>query len=141
MAYVTVSQVKDMTGVTISSSGIIKAQTIIEMFSNRTEAEGADVSDRDLYWLRLATAYQAAYMDSHPELYELMNVNVLIQGDLHVNFKQDRRNMLVAPMADVALKNISWMRSRSISMNSPFQHGSVESDTLATDDDEDWSNL
>lgn len=120
MALTTVADVSTYTGVTVDSSAVAQAQFIIELFSNRTEAASGSFTDRDSYWMKMAVAYQAAYMDSHPEVFNLMDVNSINQGDLSVNFKKDASFAIVAPLARMALARTSWSRTRSIRVNSDF---------------------
>ena len=141
MALVTVAEVKAATGVELKSSAIAMAQNVIEMTVNRTEAASGDMGARDLRNLKLAVMYQAAYMDSHPDLMSLMDVNSVGQGGLNVGFKS-AEHTLIAPLARMAIRKLSWVRNRSLQVNTDFQRSTVDYDEsmLAIDEEDDALN-
>lgn len=120
MPYASVAEVNTYTGVSVSAAAVTKAQTLIELYSNRTEASSGTMSARDLYWLKLATAYQAAYMDAHPELFNLMDAKSYSQGDISISFRDNSDATMIAPLAKRALQTLSWNRSRSVTLSSDF---------------------
>lgn len=145
MAYVSVADALAITGTTLDAEAIRRAQYLIELSTNRTEAASGDMSERDLYWLKLATAFQASYIDSHPEVYAGMDISYLTQGDVSISFRSRSESIWLAPMARKALNNVSWMRNRSVLVNSQFQRGSIDADVSdyvdADSDDGDWEPL
>jgi len=122
----TVEDVQSNTGVSVGSETIRRAQTIIDLVCGRDlgDAKIAEqVGARDLGRLKLAVAYQAAWMDSHPEVFSTMDVSEINQDDLDVKFRGDSEAQLIAPLAKMALKRVSWRKRgmASVSVNSVFQ--------------------
>jgi hypothetical protein len=127
--YASVEDVKSITGVSVDATAVKRAQTVIEAYTGKPEADVLHTNDQ--HRLQIATAYQAAYADSHPELFNMMDVSSFNQGDLGMSFKDDETNALVAPMARMALKGLSWFRPRSITPRT------VSGTTI----DHDWTPL
>lgn len=123
MALATVQEVKDVTGRTLDSESIAIAQTIIELYSNRTEDAVAAFSERDKHWLKLAVAYQAAYLDDNPGILTERDVASMSQGDLTVS---PNGQAFLAPIAKMALKKISWNKTRSVRLSSDFVDGALD---------------
>lgn len=130
--YATVQEVKNYTGLSVDTSQIAQAQAIIELYTNRTEEGSKDVTDRDLHWLKLATCYQTAYMDSHPELFSIMDASSYSQGDMSVNFRSHADAIVIAPLAKKALAQVRWNRTRSVLVASDF----VSNNDIEGDDDD-----
>lgn len=141
--FVTTDDVLRITGTAVSNDQITVAQHIIEMASNRRSKASGDMTSRDLHWLKLAVAYQSAYIDKHDELFTMADVESLSQGDFSVSFRGNAEEALIAPLARKALKNVTWMRSRSILLNSHFQRGSIDADRqgYADRDTDEWSAI
>lgn len=122
----TVEDVQTNTGVSVASETIRRAQAIIDLVCGR-ELDNTEVmtglSLRDRNRLKLAVAYQAAWMDSHPEVFSTMNVESVNQDDLAVRFRDDPEAQLLSPLAKMALSRVSWRKRGmgSVSVNSVFQ--------------------
>jgi dolichyl-phosphate-mannose--protein O-mannosyl transferase len=81
-----------------------------------------DVQRRDFYWLTRATAWQAVYVDAHPELITMMDVASLSQDGLSITFKQG--TSAVQTYSPIALRFQSALfrgSNTTIRMNSAFQ--------------------
>lgn len=125
--YVTVDDVLDITGKAVDTTSLRAAQHVIEMYVNRTDS--THMKAKDLHWLSLAVAYQAVYMDEHPELFTTLDVAALSQGDISVTYRESIVDAHVAPLARMAIRRLSWMRTRSIQTESHFTKAADEVDT------------
>jgi hypothetical protein len=134
-AWATPQQVTDITGVTVTDAQLGLAQASIEMFSNRTYPDTERIRARDLYWLRMAVAYQAAWEQGQFDLNTRLDANQVQQDGVVANL--DSRAMMLGPRAKQALQRCSWMRSRTIHVRSPFEDGQrAYGDPLADSSDE-----
>jgi len=122
----TIEEVQRVSGVSVSADILRRAQTVIDLICGR-ELDDAKLNERvntrDLGRLKLAVAYQAAWMDAHPEVFSTMDVASIDQDDLNVKFRDNPEAQLLAPLAKMALSRVSW-RNRgmaSVSVNSAFQ--------------------
>lgn len=141
--FVTVDDVRDITGVTVNNEQVLMAQHVIELAINRRSLSSGDMTKRDLHYLKLAVAYEAAYIDGHPEIFVQMDFQQLSQGDIFVGLNKGGQPYL-APLAKLAIQKLTWTRTRSIQVNSHFQRSSVDADNAAyadRDDDDDWSAI
>lgn len=132
MTMATVDEVTSLTGMNIGEADIAIAQSIVELTCGRAEA---DLKPRDQRWMKMAVAYQAAWMASHPEVFSTMDVSSMSQTDMSVVFRNDREAVYLAPLARKALRRVSWRGTRSIQVGSDFQSGKVD------DHEGQWSSL
>lgn len=117
--FATVQNVKDFTGYDVSLETVRRAQGIVEAFAGRTEIAVRSVNDREL--LRLATAYQAAYMSNNYErTFEQVGVKQMAQTDGMITLDTDNGAPHLAPMAAFVIKRLSWKQSRSIKTGPVF---------------------
>ena len=124
--YVTTEGVKRLTGYTVSAADVIKAQAILDVFVGRTEDEVADSRDKGI--LQRATAFQAAYMQSNPEIaYEQIGLRQMGQNESIAIFDTFRNAPFLAPLANAALGSLSFRRSRSVKTGSTFGRGLLRS--------------
>jgi hypothetical protein len=140
-AWATPQQVTDITGATVSDVQLSQAQASIEMFSNRIYPDADRMRTRDLYWLRMAVAYQAAWMLGQFDLHTRMDANQVQQDGIVASL--DPRAMSLGPEAKAALQRCSWMRSRTIHVRSPFESAGRYSNALAesADEQQHWTPL
>lgn len=123
--FISKEQVATMTGYDVDSALLVQAQSIIEAYVGRAEAEVTDASD--LFQLGKATAYQAAYMkDDRMKVFEQAAVTQVGQFGQLVSFRQDGASPFVAPLAALACKNLTWRRPRSIRTGSWFGYAPVD---------------
>lgn len=133
MAFATTQDVRELTGVSVNDEQIARGQAMVELYSNRGPDAFESLSTKDQRLIKRATAYQVAYMDAHPELFAQMDVAAQSQTDLSVSFRQDETAALIAPLARMALRGVSWRRSRSVRVKSTFEEewASGNDDALA----------
>lgn len=129
----TTAEVNQITGVSVDREALQRAQHIIEMYGNRTEADTTNYSASQLHWLKLAVSYQAAYMDSHPEIFSQSDLESISQGDIRADFKGEQ---WLAPLARRALRRVGWTGTRSIGVSSDFTRN-----YYLTDDAGEWQPL
>jgi hypothetical protein len=114
MAWATAEDVQQLTGKTVDDTLIDQATAVIEMTQGgRVSSLGTTtVSARNLYWLKLAVAYQAAWMDAQPDYFERMDVDTFTQDGASATLRPD--GLRLAPLARTALKRLSWRGMRTI---------------------------
>ncbi|MFJ8790436.1 hypothetical protein [Streptomyces sp. NPDC102462] len=116
--YATITDVADIAGVSVDDATIKKAQAIIETASGRPQELVLNATD--LVWLRKAVAYQCAYMeDDATSVYEQPNMESVTQGESKLVFGD--KDVWLSPLAQKAIANLSWRKSRTIRMN-PFDY-------------------
>ena len=89
------------------------ASSDITIYANRTEAASAAMSSRDLQWLKMACAFQAAWLTEQPDFLTRINFRTATVDGESVSHRSDSQQNL-APMAARALKNLSWKSSRTL---------------------------
>lgn len=121
--YATINDVKRATGYEVTQDVLNRAQTIIEVWTGRVEQEITSPSDKAM--LGRAVAFQAAYMrDNSEQIYEQVMVYQSGQNDSLVTYKPgDSSAPWIAPLAFMACKKLSWLRSRSVRTGKVYQNG------------------
>lgn len=113
MAWATIAETLTYTGITVTSAQLAQAQAMVEMFADVTEEANANISTKNLRFLKMAVAYQAAWITEHPDLFTHVDVSTMLQDGLQ--FTRGHENaMLLAPMARRSINRLSWRRNRSI---------------------------
>lgn len=112
--FATINEVKTITGKTVKSDLIQRAQYAIEAYVGKFEAEVTDTKDIEI--LKRAVSYQSAYMLNNEDIvFEQMAVSTTMQNDASTTFKQgDSISPFISPMAVMICNKLSFMRSRSI---------------------------
>lgn len=119
--FVTIAEVAQITGVTVTDPDIAKAQAIIEVAAGRTEGLISDTATTDLEWLKRATAWQTVYMKGDPtSIFEQANVESTTQDGGFKIVIGDKWFWLSA-LALAAINKLSWKKSRSIK-TTPFDY-------------------
>jgi len=115
MAWATEAETLTYTGITVTSAEIEQAQAIVELFAD-TSIEASDaglISSKNLRFLKMAVAYQAAWITEHPDLFTHVDVSTMLQDGLQ--FVAGHENAFVlAPFARRSINRLSWKRNRSI---------------------------
>ncbi|MFD4830140.1 hypothetical protein ACFWPV_09835 [Streptomyces uncialis] len=140
-AWTTTADVATVTGATVTDTQLSRAQASIEMFSNRIYTDTPRIRPRDLHWLGLAVAYQAAWEAGQYDLNTRMDSTQVQQDGIVANFED--RAMSLSPRAKWALQRCSWMRSRTVHLRTPFENRGRYSDPLAesADDQQRWTPM
>lgn len=122
-AWATIADVSAFTGITVTQSNIDAAQVMVELFADVVYGQTANISVKNLRMLKLAVAYQAAWMTDHPDLFTHVDLTSINQDGIF--YVQGNANaMLLAPMAHRAIRRLSWKRNRNIKIR-PSTRGLV----------------
>lgn len=115
MAWATTSDVATYTSVTATAAQVEQAQALIEVFADTTAdaSEAGNISPKNLRLLRLAVAYQTAWMTQHPDAFTNIDVSQ-VQQDGVVATMQHNNALVLAPMAKRCIDRLSWRRTRSL---------------------------
>lgn len=106
---------------TVDDDTVLRAQATIDVHSARIYADKAMISDRDQYWLKLAVAYQAAWLPAQPDAFQ--RVEVTEAGGATNRSMFTETAMVLAPDAKWALKRVSWLKSRSLHVRAADEYG------------------
>jgi hypothetical protein len=139
--WATPADVLSLTGTADSTdTEVVKANAVVEIIGGRLYTLAADrTGRRDTEWLRRAVAYQVPWMRANPDFFERLDLATLEGLDLK------ELALILAPLTRHALNRLSWRRSRSLHVQSPFQDGPgpVSSNPVAEVNDafESWSPI
>jgi hypothetical protein len=113
MAWATTAEALTYTGIEVTEAEIQQAQFIVELFADVTEDANANISSKNLRFLKMAVAYQAVWITEHPDLFTHVDVSSMLQDGLQFNPRHENASLL-APFARRAINRLSWKRNRSI---------------------------
>lgn len=116
MAWATVQQVQDITRVTVTEADVAAAQFVVELFSEVTEAY--TLPARDARYLRMAVAFQAAWLHTQIDAAARTDVSTVTQDEMSFTYATPEAAVL-APLTAHALKRLSWKGTRSVRVRSP----------------------
>ena len=141
-SWTTPNQVLQITGQEVTSQAVDVAQGIIELVSSRSFSDSIRIRARDLAWLGKAVAYQAAWQGSQPDIFTKSAYDSVSQDGFSGKLFNKSGNYL-GPLAERALKNCSWLRSRSLRMSNPFVDGDIDIsiDPLGDDSILNWERI
>lgn len=102
------------TGKTVTQDDCARAQAVVDLAVGRTygAVDLLPVGKRARYWLKLAVAYQAAWMQAQPDLFSRSSVTDFNQDGAAATFDTDGQTL--GPLALMAVRRLPWKRSRSI---------------------------
>jgi hypothetical protein len=147
VAWATVAEVGDTTGVTVDSSDLAHAQAVIEVYANRTTDADDGLTTRDLGWLKRAVCWQAAWQSSQYGYAARQTAASVSQDGASVT-RRSQSDQDLAPLAARALRNLSWKGSRTQRVRPlgvPRGGGLVETDAQfmrdAFDEDDGWQAM
>lgn len=103
----------------VTDADVTRAQATIDLVAGRLPADAARIGNRDQYWLKLALAYQTAWMLANPDMFERMDVTSTATG--RSGGVLNPHALRLAPLALDALKRVSWLRSRSLRVRAPYE--------------------
>lgn len=137
-AWTDTTTVLAVTGIEASDQQLLQAQADIEIFTGRMWTDTARIRTRDLYWLGRAVAFQAVWSAGQPGRETRMDLTSSTQDGVSANLTADA--VILAPMAARAINRLSWRRSRTVHVRSPFIDGSSYGNPLheANDDQQPW---
>lgn len=113
--WATTAEILTAVGKTVTDATRNLAAQAIELKTGLIETvERTDISSRDRYWLKLAVAYQAAWLLTQPDYLDRHAVSEVAQdGQRAVAANPDW--LVLAPLARTAIKRLSWRAPRTSS--------------------------
>jgi len=145
MGWATIDQVHDLTGREASQESLAGAQTIIELFSGTSTvaSDNGLIASKNLRLLQQAVAWQAVWLDAHPDVLEAMDVEGVSQDGLSAQYANANAHLL-APLASRCLNRLSWRKEIRVSKGLwSRRHLSDRGnrDSAVRDDQYEWSPL
>lgn len=143
MSWATLDDVVTVTGRETTPESLAAAQTMIEIFSGTTEVNSDDglISPTNLRMLKNAVAFQAVWLDTHPDALDSMDVEGVSQDGLSATYANVNAHLL-APLATRCLNRLSWRREIRVG---PRRGGRVSDrgnrDSAVRDDQYVWTPL
>lgn len=117
--FTTPDEVKKWTTYEVTAEDVVRAQTVVEAYVGRVEEDIVDVNDLSV--LARATAFQAAYMkNDYERVYEQVALVQIVQTDGAMTMDRNMAAPFIAPLAVLALRALSWKRSRSVKTGSLY---------------------
>lgn len=141
--WATIADVKELTRADVDATTRRQAVASIEpLIGLIEEVKREDISDRDRYWLKLATCYQAAWLDAQPDYFERNDVSGASQSGQSAT-GANREWLLLSPAARRCLKRLSWRGPRPLAIDnrSTAARPRVDITSEAYDDSLPWRPL
>lgn len=145
MAWATVEEAFDITMREVTPGALNLAQVMIELFAGTTEFASEDemVSSRNLRLLQQAVAFQGAWLDSHPDVLDAMDVEGISQDGLSAQYASANAHLL-APLAARCLARLSWKHQIRVGRGNWSRRRVPDNgnrDSAVRDDQYEWSAL
>lgn len=118
--WATVADVKTMTGIDVTEAEVAQAQFCIDLVAGRLVEDRDRIGTRDQYWLKCAVAAQAPWIQSNPDVFERILLDTDGTGASSTKFGPD--GLTYAPYTQKALRQVSWLRSRSLHVRQPGEN-------------------
>jgi hypothetical protein len=90
------------------------AELVVGATANIATEAHSSLTDNDAYWLRLATCMQARWLSENPDYLSMHDLRTVSQ--VGVSSQPTPEGLIISPLARMALKNLSWVGSRSLSI-------------------------
>lgn len=127
-AWCTAADVVTYAKTEVDDDDVLRAQATIDIHAGRIFADADRIGARDRYWLKLATAWQAAWLADQPDAFSRLNVESTGSNN-GVQFAD--AGLELGPFAYTALKRVSWLKSRSLRVRAPGERrGGVDDNNL-----------
>lgn len=140
-AWTSVADVLAFTGGVVEQIDVTVAQQWMEALVRRVW-RASDSTRRDFYWLTRATAWQALYVNAHPELKTMMDVASISQDGLSITFKGSTQSVAIySPVAMRFLSNLFRGSNGTIRFNSAFQKNRLTKVGVTAGSSIPWNNL
>jgi len=125
MTWATTSDVITYTGQNATPAQVEQAQALVEIFADTTEdaSDAGNIRPKNLRLLKLAVAYQAAWITQHPDAFTNIDVSQ-VQQDGVVATMQHNNALVLAPMAKRCIDRLSWRRTRALRIGRMASAGS-----------------
>lgn len=119
--WATVADVLQYTQVSVTDAQLAVAAGTVDLHAKRTYDDVSRVGSRDQYWLKLAVCYQCAWLTQQFDAFTRLDITSLGQNRSITQLGPNA--MTLGPFAKKALKNVSWLKARSLHVQSPFTDG------------------
>lgn len=114
IAWATEADVLSITRKTATAADIQSAAHEIESLTGLIQSvDRPDLTDRDRHWLKLAVAYQTAWMLDNPDLFSREDVTSVSQDGESAVYRNTDAHIL-SPLARKALRRLSWRSLRAV---------------------------
>lgn len=142
MAWATDEDVVAITGREATQESLAAAQVIVEIFSGTTELASDDelIASRNLRHLKTAVAFQAVWLDAHPDVLEAMDVEGVSQDGLNATYANANAHLL-APLANRCIARLSWRRQIQTGLRRNAGSDRGNRDSAVRDDQFVWTAL
>jgi hypothetical protein len=149
---VTIDQVLNWTGSTVTDAQITMAQSYIGMICQRnlddsklndssTSGEGNYISLLDQTYVNFAIAYQCVWMAAQPDLFTRIGGITNLTQDGLTMATNDPQAWVLSPVAKKSLMRCGFLRSRTLRPVTDFQRGSNQPGLQDYEDDDlAWSS-
>lgn len=135
--WATIADVDEVTGKTVTAKERGIAVRSLEPLVGLIESvDRPDISDRDRYWLKLATCYQAAYVLDNPDFFSRADVTSASQDGESANFRNVDAHLL-SPLARKCIRRLSW-RGPALAKDRAAQRGPLNILSEEYDDSLAW---
>lgn len=136
-----VTDVLTYTGRPVTQVDVNTAQGMLEALVHRVWRP-TDSGKRDFYWLTRACAWQALYVNAHPELLTMMDVSSISQDGLSISFKGSSQSVaMYSPIAMRFLSSLFRGSNTTIRLNSAFQKNRLTKVGITAGSTVPWSNI
>lgn len=140
-AWCSVGDVLKFTGSAVEQIDVTVAQQWMEALIGRVW-RATDSSRGDAYWLTRATAWQALYVNAHPELKTMMDVASISQDGLSITFKGSSQSVAIySPVALRFLSRLFRASNGTLRFNSAFQKNRRAQDGVTAGASVPWRNI
>jgi hypothetical protein len=120
--WATAADVLALTGQQVDDTTVATANSVVEILGDRIYTiAAARTGSRDLELMRRAVVFEAVWITGQPDFFTRMDVNAITEGRRSIGVKD--LSLMLAPMAKMALRRVSWLRSRSLHTRSPWIDG------------------
>jgi hypothetical protein len=115
VTWATSSDVATLTGITVTDAQVDQAQAVVELFVDTTEVASTVglISQKNLRLLKMAVAYQAAWITQHPDWATNMDTTNVSQDQVSATWAHANAGVL-APLAKRCIDRVSWRRIRPL---------------------------
>jgi len=116
--------VQNLTGATVTDATITQAQGLMSLFSGY-DLDADTLLTEDMTFLpdqrkiRMAVAYQAAFMVAHPDIFTAADISSSSADGYSQAWNE--LGAVIAPLAKIALRKLTRKRSRSVRVHAPFE--------------------
>lgn len=121
-----------ITGATVTEEQLAAASSVISVYANRSPAAAGSLLARDVYWLKQACAWQARWQAQQPGYDQKSAVTSVNQDNTQVAYGAEWQ-IVLAPLAARALKNLSWKGSRTVRVHTGASRGARDFTNEASD--------